>query len=124
MPEKRAFLAVTYRHRPYRLAKLMSVPEREARAALRPEPVTDRRLPEQDPESYRRADRAERRTRYRPCSKDLGHRLAALSEEQRALMLGRYRDGLSWKQVCRKTGYSESGAMKLLRRAGVREREE
>ena len=116
MPEKRTALTVKYRRREKRFAKLMAIPEQEAKKALYSEPVTDRRLPVQDRGHYRKADKTERRTYYRAFSRAFGHRLEALTEEQRTLLLYRCRDGLSWEKACQKSGYSESGAMKIYRK--------
>lgn len=116
MCEKRTALLVRYRCRDERFAKLMSIPLQEAQKLLKNVPVTERHCPEQTLSGYRKADTAHRRIYYRAFSKELGHRLAALPEDQRALLLLRCRDGLSWERACRETGYSESGAMKVMRR--------
>ena len=116
MPEKRAYLSVVYGHRPKRFAKLMAVPEQEAREALRQADVRSRHLPVQEMKGYRQADGETRRREYRAFSRSFGHRLETLPEAQRRLLLSRCRDGLSWKSACRKTGYSESGALKIFRK--------
>lgn len=116
MQEKRARLKVRYRRRPLRLSKVLCLEETEAEAVLSEAPVSKRRLPTQNLKGYRRADRRTRRTCYRACSREFGHRLERLPKAQRVLLLCRFRDGLAWKEACKKTGYSESGAMKILRR--------
>lgn len=116
MREKQPRLAVSYRHRPARLAKLMAVPLEEAEKALCRELVTSRRLPEQGYNGYRKAEKAHRRLQYRPFSRALGHRLEGLPPEQRALLLLRWRDNLPWEKACRRTHYTKSGAMKVQRR--------
>ena len=118
MPEKRTALLVRYRHRAGRLSKLMSVSLAEAETVLLNAPVTRRLCPQQTLEGYRKADSRERRIYYRRCSRSFGHRLETLSAQQRALLLRRCRDGLSWKKACRETGYSQSGAMKVFRCVG------
>lgn len=116
MPEKRTALVTRYRSRPERFAKLMALNEEQAQKALANAPVTARQLPPQTPDGYRKAGPAERRIYYRALSRALGHRLEGLEKTQRALLLIRFRDGRSWKKACSMTGYSESGAMKVLRR--------
>lgn len=124
MPEHRTALLVRYRRREERFAKLMGIPAREAREMLENAPVTERRCPAQTQDGYRLADRRTRRLYYRRFSRAFGHRLEALSPGQRALLLARCRDGLSWERACRKTGYSKSGAMKLMKRSVRKEKAE
>ena len=116
MPEKRTALITRYRRNETRFAKLMAISEQEAHRALFSPPVTERRSPVQSLDAYRKAEQTERRLYYRRCSRAFGHRLEALPGEQRSLLLCRCRDRMDWEQACRITGYSESGAMKIMRR--------
>ena len=112
MPGERSALRLRYRRDTVRLAKLMAVTEPDAAAQLN---RRDAR-PGPGPDGYRKAGTRARRLYCRPFSRAFGHRLERLAPEQRALLLSRYRDGLSWRAACRKTGYSESGAMKVRRK--------
>lgn len=116
MQKKRTDLAVRYRRRALRLSKVMCLEERESEEILNEAPVEKRELPAQNLSGYLKADKTRRRLYYRGFSRAFGHRLETLTEAQRTLLLRRFRDGLDWKAACRQTGYSQSGAMKVLRK--------